>query len=84
METRIIDGRINLRGNIVARSKPKFADYLLYLTDGTYKTPEYTSTGVKFVSVKDMRNGFLSLENTKFIQKNTKNCLHDAIQKRGT
>ena len=37
------------------------------LTDGTHKTPKYTSTGVKFVSVKDMSNGFLSLENTKFI-----------------
>lgn len=34
METRITDGRINIRGNIVARSKPKFADYLLYLNDG--------------------------------------------------
>ena len=31
METRITDGRINIRGNIVVRSKPKFADYLLYL-----------------------------------------------------
>ena len=37
------------------------------LTDGTHKTPKYTSTGVKFVSVKDMSNGFLSLENTKYI-----------------
>ena len=37
------------------------------LTDGTHRTPKYTSTGVKFVSVKDMSNGFLSLENTKYI-----------------
>lgn len=37
------------------------------LTDGTHKTPKYTAEGVKFVSVKDMSNGFLSLENTKFI-----------------
>lgn len=29
METKITDGRINIRGNIVARSKPKFADYML-------------------------------------------------------
>ena len=35
METRITDGRINIRGNIVVRSKPKFADYLLYLNDGS-------------------------------------------------
>lgn len=34
METRITDGRINIRGNIVVRSKPKFVDYLLYLNDG--------------------------------------------------
>jgi len=34
METKITDGRINILGNIVARSKPKFADYLLYLNDG--------------------------------------------------
>lgn len=34
METKITDGRINIRGNIVARSKPKYADYFLYLNDG--------------------------------------------------
>jgi type I site-specific deoxyribonuclease len=34
METKITDGRINIRGNIVARSKPKYADYILYLNDG--------------------------------------------------
>jgi len=34
METKITDGRINIRGNIVARSKPKFVDYMLYINDG--------------------------------------------------
>lgn len=34
METKITDGRINISGNIVARSQPKFADYMLYLNDG--------------------------------------------------
>ncbi len=34
METKITDGRINIRGNIVARSNPKRADYMLYLNDG--------------------------------------------------
>jgi len=29
METKITDGRINLRGNMVSRGKPKFADYIL-------------------------------------------------------
>lgn len=31
METRITDGRINLAGNLVAREKPKKADYVLYI-----------------------------------------------------
>ncbi len=34
METKITDGRINIKGNMVSRSKPKFADYILYLNDG--------------------------------------------------
>lgn len=34
METKITDGRINLRGNMVARSKPKYCDYMLYLNTG--------------------------------------------------
>jgi len=34
METKITDGRINIKGNMVVRSKPKFADYLLYLNGG--------------------------------------------------
>lgn len=32
METRITDGKINLKGNMVVREKPKRADYILYLT----------------------------------------------------
>ena len=31
METRITDGKINLKGNLAFREKPKRADYLLYL-----------------------------------------------------
>lgn len=31
METKLTDGKINLRGNFVAREKPKRADYVLYL-----------------------------------------------------
>lgn len=33
METRITDGKINLRGNFVVREKPKKADYVLYIND---------------------------------------------------
>ncbi|MBO4589773.1 MAG: DEAD/DEAH box helicase family protein [Bacteroidaceae bacterium] len=29
-KVRLTDGKINLRGNLVSRSKPKFADYVLY------------------------------------------------------
>lgn len=31
METKITDGKINLRGNMVSRQKPKKADYVLYI-----------------------------------------------------
>lgn len=31
METQITDGKINLRGNLAVREKPKKADYVLYL-----------------------------------------------------
>ncbi len=31
METKITDGKINLKGNFVVREKPKRADYVLYL-----------------------------------------------------
>lgn len=31
METKLTDGKINLKGNFVAREKPKRADYVLYL-----------------------------------------------------
>ena len=30
METKITDGKINLKGNLVVREKPKKADYVLY------------------------------------------------------
>ncbi len=33
METKITDGRVNLKGNFVTRDKPKRADYVLYLSD---------------------------------------------------
>ncbi len=33
METQITDGKINLKGNVVVRERPKKADYVLYLQD---------------------------------------------------
>lgn len=35
METKITDGKINLKGNLVVREKPKKADYVLYLNSNT-------------------------------------------------
>ena len=37
METKVklTDGKINLRGNLVARGKAKFADYMLYYNRAT-------------------------------------------------
>jgi type I restriction enzyme S subunit len=35
--------------------------------DGAHRTPKYTTSGVPFVSVRNMSNGRLSLEDTKFI-----------------
>ena len=37
METKvkITDGKINLKGNLVARAKPKYADYMLYYNRAT-------------------------------------------------
>lgn len=32
METQVTDGKINLKGNLIHREKPKRADYLLYLS----------------------------------------------------
>jgi len=35
MQVKLTDGKINLRGNMVARSKPKYADYVLYYNRAT-------------------------------------------------
>ena len=34
METQITDGRVNIRGNIITRDRPKKADYVLWLNRG--------------------------------------------------
>ena len=33
METKITDGRVNIKGNMASREAPKRVDYLLYLSD---------------------------------------------------
>ena len=45
----------------------RFSDLYWQLTDGTHSTPKYTTSGVPFLSVKDMSSGKLSFANTKYI-----------------
>lgn len=56
----------------------RLGDVLTKLTDGTHKTPQYTATGVPFLSVKDMSDGHLSFTDTKFVSPET----HQEIYKR--
>lgn len=37
------------------------------ITDGTHSTPNYVSKGVPFLSVKDISNGFIDFNHTRFI-----------------
>jgi type I restriction enzyme S subunit len=37
------------------------------LTDGTHSTPKYIENGVPFLSVKDISNGKLNFDNTKYV-----------------
>jgi type I restriction enzyme S subunit len=45
----------------------RLEDVVDKLTDGTHKTPYYTSTGVPFLSVKDISSGKISFDNAKLI-----------------
>ncbi len=37
------------------------------ISDGTHKTPRYVSTGIPFISVKDISTGILNFNDTKYI-----------------
>lgn len=37
------------------------------ITDGTHSTPKYVESGVKFISVKDIKENQIDFENTKYI-----------------
>lgn len=45
----------------------KLEDICLKITDGTHKTPKYTSEGIPFLSVKDISSGKINFDDTKFI-----------------
>lgn len=48
------------------------------VVDGTHHTPKYVSFGVPFISVKDVRDGTIHFNNTKYITSST----HDELIKR--
>lgn len=48
------------------------------VTDGTHKTPNYTKTGVIFISAKDIMNGTLNLNSEKYISR----LEHEQLYKR--
>lgn len=45
----------------------RLGSILYKLTDGTHSTPKYTTSGVPFLSVKDMSSGKLDFSNCKYI-----------------
>ncbi|GHU43107.1 hypothetical protein FACS1894111_08140 [Clostridia bacterium] len=45
----------------------RLGSILQKITDGTHNTPKYVERGIPFLSVKDMSNGKISFENTKFV-----------------
>lgn len=45
------------------------------ITDGTHHTPEYVKSGVHFISVKDIYDGNIHFDNTKFIDLSSHNEL---------
>lgn len=56
----------------------RLGDLATKFTDGTHSTPKYTSTGIPFLSVKDMSKGYLDFTHTKFISREE----HDILYKR--
>ncbi|MBR4399956.1 MAG: restriction endonuclease subunit S, partial [Aeriscardovia sp.] len=45
----------------------RLGEIVWQLTDGTHRTPKYSSSGVRFISVKDISSGILKFDNAKFI-----------------
>ncbi len=45
----------------------RLGDVANKITDGTHKTPKYTSDGIPFVSAKNLKSGFLNFSDCKYI-----------------
>ena len=56
METKITDGKINLKGNLVVCKKPKKADYMLYLAPTSRSLSWKRRTAIKY-KARNVRNG---------------------------
>lgn len=51
----------------------KLIDLCTQITDGTHYTPTYTDSGIKFISVKDIKENSIDFDNTKFISQEEHN-----------
>ncbi len=47
--------------------KVRLEDLCTKITDGTHKTPKYVETGVRFLSAKNVSQGYLNFSNCKYI-----------------
>ena len=54
----------------------RLRDVIWHLSDGTHQTPKYTTSGVPFISVKNMSSGKLSFSDTKFVSKSDSDLLN--------
>lgn len=44
-------------------------DICIQITDGTHRTPQYTTDGIPFLSVKNVTSGYIDMVNTRYISK---------------
>lgn len=61
--------------NTISWKRMKLKDVTSKVTDGTHHTPKYTTSGVHFVSVKDVYDNKIDFSNTKFISEEDHNEL---------
>lgn len=67
-----------LQGLSLKHPSQKLNDLCTKITDGTHFTPEYTTDGIPFISVKDIRHEKIYFDNCKYVSKET----HDNLIKR--
>ena len=60
-----VNAIFNQKGN--GWKKKTLDELCLKITDGVHHTPAYTTTGIPFLSVKNLTKGFVDFSNTKFV-----------------